>query len=83
MLMNIIGGHGTETAGGLSGLISRFERAGFGHIAQSWVGNAPNQPISTEQLHTVFGEDRVQNMPRQAGMAPSDFLCNSLSISPA
>jgi uncharacterized protein YidB (DUF937 family) len=68
--MNIVGGDGTGTAGGL---ISRFEQAGLGHIAQSWVGNAPNQPISPEQLHTGFGENQVQNMARQAGMAPGDF----------
>jgi uncharacterized protein YidB (DUF937 family) len=43
VLMNIVGGDGTGTPGGLSELISRFEQAGLGHIAQSWVGNAPNQ----------------------------------------
>src|SRR5690349_12878038 len=72
--MNIVGGGGTGTAGGLSGLISRFEQAGLGHIAQSWVGNGPKQPISPEQLHSVFGENQVQNMAGQAGMAPGDFL---------
>jgi uncharacterized protein YidB (DUF937 family) len=74
VLMNIVGGGGTGTAGGLSGLISRFEQTGLGHVAQSWVGNGPKQPISPEQLHSVFGENQVQNMAGQAGMAPGDFL---------
>ena len=60
--------------GGLSGLISQFEGAGLGHITQSWVGNGPNQPVSPQQLQSVFGEQQVQGMASQAGMAPNDFL---------
>ncbi len=77
VLMNLLGGSGNRTAGaggGLGGLLSSFEQAGLGHIAQSWVGNDPNQPVSPQQLHTVFGDDQVQTMARQSGMAPQDFL---------
>jgi len=61
-------------AGGLGGLVSSFEQAGLGHIAQSWVGNGQNQPVSPQQLQSVFGENQVQNMASQSGMAPQDFL---------
>ena len=61
-------------AGGLAGLVSSFEQAGLGHLAQSWIGNGPNQPVSPQQLQNVFGSDQVQNMAGQAGMAPQDFL---------
>lgn len=60
--------------GGLGGLLSNFQQAGLGHIAQSWVGNGPNQPVSPQQLQSVFGESQVQNMASQSGMAPQDFL---------
>ena len=60
--------------GGLGGLVSQFENAGLGHIAQSWVGNGPNQPVSPQQLQNVFGESQVQTMANQAGMQPGDFL---------
>jgi uncharacterized protein YidB (DUF937 family) len=75
-LLNMLGGgnRAAGTAGGLGGLLSSFEQAGLGNIAQSWVGNGPNQPVSPQQLHTVFGDDQVQTMARQAGMAPQDFL---------
>ena len=63
-----------RAGGGLGGLLSSFEQAGLGHIAQSWIGNGPNQPVSPQQLQTVFGEDQVQTMSRQSGMAPHDFL---------
>lgn len=60
--------------GGLGGLLSQFETAGLGHVAQSWVGNGPNHPVSPEQLQNVFGEQQVQGMANHAGMAPGDFL---------
>ena len=60
--------------GGLGSLMSQFQQGGLGHIAQSWVGNGPNQPVSPEQLHGVLGADQVQSMASQAGMQPQDFL---------
>ncbi len=60
--------------GGLGGLMSQFQQGGLGHIAESWVGNGPNQPVSPEQLHGVLGADQVQSMASQAGMQPHDFL---------
>jgi uncharacterized protein YidB (DUF937 family) len=61
-------------AGGLGALLTQFEQAGLGHVAQSWVGNGPNHSVSPQQLQTVFGEQQVQGMANQAGMAPNDFL---------
>jgi uncharacterized protein YidB (DUF937 family) len=81
VLMSMLGGgsqagvaSGGEVTGGLAGIISGFERAGLGHIVQSWIGNGPNQPVSPQQLQGVFGNDRVQTMAGEAGMAPHDFL---------
>ncbi len=61
-------------AGGIGGLLQQFEGAGLGHIAQSWVGNGPNQPVSPDQLQGVFGQQQVNQWAGQAGMQPSDFL---------
>ena len=69
-----MGAGGQGMAGGLSGLMSNFQQAGLGHIAQSWVSNEPNQPVSPQQLQGVLGDDQVQNMAGQAGMEPNDFL---------
>ena len=77
VLSGLLGGGGQQgggTGGGLGGLVSQFEQAGLGHVAQSWVGNGPNQPVSPQQLQGVFGEQQVQGMASQAGMQPSDFL---------
>ena len=85
VLMNMLGGGQAQQnapmaggmagmGGGLNGLLSSFAAAGLGHIAQSWVGNGPNQSVSPQQLQSVFGEQQVQTMASQSGMAPHDFL---------
>lgn len=65
---------GMMGGGGLSSLVSSFQQAGLGHIADSWVSNGPNHPVSPQQLQSVFGENQVQSMASQSGMAPQDFL---------
>ena len=74
-----MGGTGMSNAnlggtGGLGGLLQQFEKAGLGQVAQSWIGNGANQPVTPGQLQNVFGESRVQDMAAQAGMQPHDFL---------
>ena len=90
VLMNLLGGQGGQSGlsgmgaagagqampaqGGLGGIISAFEQAGLGHIAQSWVGNGANLPVSPQQLQGVLGDSQVQAMASQAGMPKEDFL---------
>jgi len=62
---------GQGMGGGLGGLVSQF---GLGHVAQSWVSNGPNQPVSPQQLQSVFGDSQIQGMASQAGMQPHDYL---------
>lgn len=70
-----IQGMGSQVmGGGLGGLLSQFQQAGLGDVAQSWVSNGANQPVSPQQLQNVFGADQIQGMASQAGMQPHDFL---------
>jgi uncharacterized protein YidB (DUF937 family) len=82
VLMNLLGGGqqggmmgaNQGMPGGLGGLLSSFQQAGLGHIAESWIGNGPNQSVSPQQLQSVLGENQVQNMAQQAGLPQQDFL---------
>ena len=60
--------------GGLGGIVSKFEQAGLGNVAESWIGNGANQPVSPDQLQSVFGQGQTQAMAAQAGMDHGDFL---------
>jgi uncharacterized protein YidB (DUF937 family) len=77
VLMNMLGGGqqgGMGMGGGLAGLLATLQQAGLGDVAQSWVGNGANQPVSPQQLQSAFGDEQVQSMAAQSGMAPHDFL---------
>jgi uncharacterized protein YidB (DUF937 family) len=74
---------GAGMAGGLGGLLSQFQQAGLGNIAQSWIGSGQNLPVSPQQLQNVFGQEQVQNMASQAGMPQGDFLSQLAQHLPA
>ncbi len=77
VLMNMLGQSqqgGMGMGGGLGGLLAILQQGGLGDVAQSWVGNGANQPVSPQQLHSAFGDEQVQSMAAQSGMAPHDFL---------
>ncbi len=73
----LLGGQQQQQGGAaspLQGLIAAFEQQGLGHIAQSWVGDGENHPVSPDQLHQVLGPDQVQSMANQTGMDPQQLL---------
>lgn len=72
------GGAGGQGAGGLGGLMQQFSNAGLGNIAQSWVGNGPNQPIQPSQLQQVFGQNQINQWSQQSGM-PQETLLGHLA----
>ena len=67
-------GGGGGAGGGLGGLLGQFQQAGLGHVAQSWVGNGPNQQVSPDQLNQVFGDQQVNQWSQQTGMPKHDLL---------
>ncbi|GAC1346551.1 MAG: hypothetical protein NVSMB18_29110 [Acetobacteraceae bacterium] len=72
---SILGGGGGQSGmGGLGGLVNRFQQAGLGDIANSWVGNGPNQPVAPQQLQQVFGHEQINQWSQQSGMEPQGLL---------
>ena len=73
MLGNTPGG-GQQQQGGLGGLLQKFQQAGMGNVANSWVGTGSNQQVSPDQLQQVFGQQQVNQWAQQANMQPHDLL---------
>ena len=77
ILGELLSGGGSQqqgTAPGIGGLVQRFEQAGLGSVANSWVGNGPNQAVQPSQLQQVFGQGQVNQWAQQTGMQPQDLL---------
>ena len=83
-LQNALGGAaaggagGAVVSGGIGELLNRFEQSGLGGVAQSWVGNGPNQPVSPDEVENAVGGDTLDRLARETGMN-RDQLLNALS----
>ena len=71
------GSHGTLIAillqllqqnGGLGGLLSKFQRAGYGQQADSWLSTGQNQPIDGDVLSQVLGAGTLDRIAGQLGL---------------
>ena len=68
-LMNLI----NNSPGGLQGLLSDLDQAGLGNQVQSWLGQGTNEPVSADQVKQALGDDQVQQLANQAGVAPEEL----------
>ena len=83
LLQAITGMLGNDGAqGGLGGLMAKFQNAGMGDVASSWVGNGQNEPISGDQLTHVLGEDTMAGFAEKAGMSQGDAAGQLSNILP-
>ena len=73
-VIGMLGQQSSGGLGGLGGLLQKFEQAGLGHVASSWVGTGANQPVTPDQLGGVLGGDVVANLARQLGLNSQDVL---------
>ena len=58
--------------GGLGGLMEKFNNAGMGDAAKSWVGTGENAPISGDQIGQVLGGDMMGDLAAKLGMSQGD-----------
>jgi uncharacterized protein YidB (DUF937 family) len=58
--------------GGLGGLIGKFQNAGLGDVASSWVSNGENMPVSPNQIQDALGSDTLGQIASQLGMSHGD-----------
>ncbi len=61
-------------AGGIEGLMSQFQSAGFGSQFASWVSTGENQPLSEDQMQNAIGADALQGLAGKLGMNTGTVL---------
>ena len=71
MVLGMLANNGQ--AGGLAGLMEKFQSAGLGEQMNSWVGTGQNLPVSPEQLGGVFGQDQMSQMAERMGLSTGDL----------
>ena len=68
------GAAGGILSGGLNDLLKQFQQSGHGDVAKSWVDNAPNKAISTDDLAKALGGDQISTLMAHTGLSRQDLL---------
>ena len=83
LLPVIVGMLGNDNKqGGLGGLLEKFNQAGMGDAAKSWVGTGDNAPISGDQLGQVLGGDMMGELAAKLGMSNGDAAGQLANVLP-
>lgn len=61
-------------AGGLSGLMEKFDQAGLKDTFSSWVGTGENKSIQPDQLQQILGSDAVAGVASKIGLDAKTVL---------
>lgn len=64
--------------GGLEGMLAKFQQAGYGAQAQSWIGTGPNMPIDAGAVSQIFGQGPLAQIAQQLGL-PHDQVAGQLA----
>lgn len=67
-------GAGGLLSGGLGELVERFNQAGQGEAANSWVGAGANREIAPPQLQQAIGSDVLATLEQQTGLSRDEIL---------
>ena len=68
--------------GGIQGLVQKFHANGLGDVANSWVGQGANQPVSAEAIEKVLGQDRINAIASKFGMSAEDVSAKLAQVLP-
>jgi uncharacterized protein YidB (DUF937 family) len=71
-----------QQAGGLSGLVQLFNKAGVGDIVASWIGKGKNDAIDSPTLQKVLGTAAVDALAQKAGISGDRVTGLSAKILP-
>ena len=82
LMEQILGLINSPQTGGLSGLMDQFKSKGLGDLISSWIGTGENQPVSGDQIHQVFGVEKIQEIAQTLGISGAEASQGLASLLP-
>ncbi|MFL5930986.1 MAG: YidB family protein [Gaiellaceae bacterium] len=71
-----------EQVGGIDGLKQKFEQAGLGDVAQSWIGTGSNKSVSPDQVKDALGQQQVEQIANEAGVSTDEAAAGLSKVLP-
>ena len=73
VLGNLLGG-ASNSGIDLGSIVGNLQNSGLGDVAKSWLGDGDNAGISSSQIESMLGSDKIQEAAKQLGTDQSDLL---------
>jgi uncharacterized protein YidB (DUF937 family) len=73
---------GSGGLGGLGGLLQRFQNAGLGDAAASWVGTGANLPVSADQIKAALSDGPLRTLAEHAGLSEDETASHLSGLLP-
>ena len=71
-ISGLIGGSRSSEGIDLGSLVSKMNSGGLGAIAQSWLGDGDNAPVSPDQVSNMFGADKISEFASKLGLSTEE-----------
>src|SRR4051812_27099542 len=68
--------------GGIDGLVHKFEQAGLGDVAKSWVGTGSNKSVSPDQVKDALGQQQLEQVANEAGVSTDEAAAGLSKVLP-
>lgn len=68
--------------GGISGLVESFQKGGLAKAVNSWVSTGRNIPVSAEQIQSVLGNEKIQNLASKLGINTNQVSAQLAEVLP-
>jgi uncharacterized protein YidB (DUF937 family) len=69
-------------AGGVQGLVQRFQGAGLGGKADSWVRDGDNEAVSADEVRRALGQDEIARAAQRAGVSEDEAASGLAGLLP-
>ncbi|WP_420103760.1 YidB family protein [Bosea sp. (in: a-proteobacteria)] len=76
------GGIGAMLNTGIGELVDRFNQAGQGDKANSWINQGPNQPVAPSDLEQALGPEMLDRLAQHTGLSRQDLLDRLSAVLP-
>ena len=76
MMQMVMGLLNNPELGGISGLVSAFQKNGLGEVVASWISNNTNLRISAAQIQSVLGQGTLQDLAAKTGLSTNEVATN-------
>lgn len=72
-LGSLLGG-GSGGGPDIASLVGNLQQNGLGEVAKSWLGDGANAEISADQVKSLFGSEKIQQVASQLGSDEGSVL---------